>query len=124
MAFNINTTPVKIMGSTGTTSTGAGNWYRVHPNRGPLSIQVTHSGASVGATVQSTVYIQVSNDGVNPLLTTAGTSVDALATIVTNGGSPQSQGFTMNGGWEYIRAFINSLSTGSIDVSVGSMGRS
>lgn len=124
MAYNINTTPQKILGSTGSTSTGAGKWYRVHPNRGKLTFQVTHTGSSDGATVQSTVLIQASNDGVNPLLTTAGSTVDALGTVVLNGGSPQSAGFAIDASWEYVRAYVNALSTGSIDVTVGSQERS
>ena len=124
MAYNINTTPVQILGTTGTTSTGPGNWFRVHPNRGKLTFQAIHSGTSVGVTVQSTIHIQASNDGVNPLLTTAGTTVDALGTIVLNGGSPQSAGFAIDASWEYIRASINAISTGSIQVIVGSQERS
>jgi len=121
MAYNINSTPTTILNSS---STGAGEWYRVHPNRGKLTFQVLHTGTSVGATVQSTVHIQVSNDGVNPLLTTAGTSVDALGTVTLNGGSPQSAGFAIDAAWEWVRANTNALSTGTIKVIVGSQARS
>lgn len=122
MAFVINSPgPTTILNSS---STGAGNWYRVHPKIGTLTVQVLHSGTSVGATCQSTVYIQASNDGTNPLLTTAGTSVDALATFVTNGGSPQVQGIATNAAWGWIRAFTNSISTGTLVVSVNGQWRS
>lgn len=120
MPFNINTSPVQLLGTTGTTSTGAGNWFRVHPDRRNLTFQLVGSAAANGTTINSTVYIQASNDGVNPLQTTAGTSVDALATMVIGGGSPQSNGFAMQSGWEWIRAFVNSISTGSVQVSVAS----
>lgn len=117
MAYNINTTPVTILEST---STGPGEWYRVHPNRGKLTFQIIQTGTSVGATVASTVLVQASNDGVNPLLTTAGSTVDALATVVLNGGSPQSAGFAIDAAWEWVRINVNSLSTGTIKAIVGS----
>lgn len=120
MAFNINSSPIPILGTTGTTSTGAGNWFRVHPDRRNLTFQLVGSAAAAGTTINSTVYIQGSNDGVNPLQTTAGTSVDALATMVIAGGSPQSNGFAMVSGWEWVRAFVNSISTGSVQVNVAS----
>lgn len=117
MAFTITSPgPTTIFSSS---ATGAGSWYRIHPRLGKLTFQVAHTGSSVGATVQSTTYIQVSNDGVNPLQTTAGTSVDALGTIVHNGGSPQVAGFAMDAAWQYVRANLNALSTGSITVTVG-----
>lgn len=116
MGFVLNSPgPTTILN---TTSTGPGNWYRVLPRYGKLTIQVIHTGTSLGTTVQSTTYIQASNDGVNPLQTTAGTSVDALATLVNNGGSPQSNGFTLDAAWSYIRANLNSISTGTVQVLV------
>lgn len=122
MAFTINSAgPVTILNSS---STGPGEWYRVHPKLGTLTFQVTHTGSSVGATVQSTTFIQVSNDGVNPLLTTAGTSASALGTVTHNGGSPQSDGFAINANWAWVRANLNSLSTGRIAVSVAGQMRS
>lgn len=116
MAFLINSPgPTTILSST---AAAAGEWYRIHPKMGNLGITIEHTGSSVGATVQSTVYIQGSNDGVNPMLTTAGSTVDALATIVFNGGSPQKSGFSLNTNWGWIRAFTNALSTGTVRVRV------
>src|SRR3954466_12797361 len=112
MAFNLNTTPLDLLGTAGSSSTGPGQWYRVHPDRRNLTFQIIHTGTSVGATVQSTTFIQVSNDGVTPLETTGGSSVDALGVVALNGGSPQSAGFGIAANWEYIRANINALSTG------------
>lgn len=122
MGFNINTPgPTSILNSS---STGPGNWYRIHGKMGKMTFQVLHTGSSVGATVQSTIYVQASNDGVNPLQTTAGTTVDALATVVLNGGSPQSAGFALDANWGWVRAFTNALSTGSIQVNVAGQQRS
>ncbi len=100
MAFNINTTPVTILDST---STGAGQWYRVHPKHSNLTFQVVHTGTSVGATVSSTVLIEASNDGVNAMST-------PLATIVIAGDSPQSLGIAIDANWQWVRAKNNSLS--------------
>lgn len=95
-------------------STGPGPWFRIHPRARKITVSIMHTGTSVGTTVQSTSYVQVSNDGVNPLLTTGGTTVDALATIIHNGGSPQVSGFSFDAAWGWIRGNINALSTGTI----------
>ena len=48
-------------------SSGAGDWYRVNPKLGKLTFQVTHTGTSVGATVGSTtVMAMVSPGAVRP----------------------------------------------------------
>lgn len=109
--------PTQMLGSTGSTSVGAGSWFRVHPRADKITFQFTHTGTSVGATVQSTCFIQGSNDGVNPLETTAGSSVEAIGTVVFSGGSPQSAGVTLDRNWAYVRVKVNSLSTGSIAVT-------
>jgi len=84
-------------------STGAGEWYRVHPKLGNLSFQWTHLGTSVGASVSSTLVVEASNDGVNALGT-------PLGTVVFGGGqSPASDGFTTAMHYEYVRAKINSV---------------
>lgn len=90
-------------------SSGAGNWHRVHPKLGKLTFQVVHTGTSVGATgttVGSTTVIEASNDGVNPLAT-------VLGTVAFSGDSPQSDGFTIDANWSYIRAKINSVAAAS-----------
>lgn len=118
MSFLINSPgPTTILSST---ASGAGQWHRVHPKMRTLTFQVTHTGSSLGATVQSTCIIQASNDGVNPLQTTGGSTVDALGTVVLNGGSPQAAGFTINAGWPYVRAnLLSAPSTGTVAVTVG-----
>lgn len=92
-------------------SSGAGDWYRVNPKLGKLTFQVTHTGTSVGATVGSTTVIEVSNDGVNAVGTVAGT-------VAFSGDSPQSNGFALDAHWEYVRAKIQSVAA----TSAGSVG--
>ena len=90
-------------------SSGAGDWHRVHPRLGNLTFQVLHVGCSVGATgttVSSTVVIEASNDGSNALAT-------VLGTFAISGDSPQSDGFTADANWSYIRAKINSVGAAS-----------
>ena len=99
MSYNINTTPVTILNSS---STGAGEWYRVHPKHSNLTFQVIHTGTSVGATVASTVLIEASNDGVNALST-------PLATIVIAGDTPQSLGVAIDANWQWVRAKNNAI---------------
>lgn len=117
MGFVLNTAgPTTIFNSS---SPGAGNWYRVHPRLRSFAVQIIHTASGVaGTTVGSTTLIQGSNDGVNPLLTTGGSSVDALAFGVISGGSPQSNGFTFTANWSYIRANLQSISTGIVQVLV------
>lgn len=113
-----NAGPVTILNSS---SSGYGEWYRVHPKMRKLTFQALHEsiGAGAGTTVQSTIYIQGSNDGTNALGTTAGTTLSNLGTIVLNGGSPQSDGFAIDASWAYIRAGLNSgPSTGRVSVRV------
>ena len=99
-------------------SSGAGDWYRVHDKLGTLTFQVLHIATSVGASISSTTVIEVSNDGTYPLDTVAGS-------IVLAGASQLSDGFATNAAWGWVRAKINSLgattagSTGStFNVSV------
>lgn len=105
--------PTTILNST---AVGPGSWFRVHPKARKITIQFIHTGTTVGVAVASTSFIQASNDGVNPLLTTAGSSVDALGVSVLSGGSPQSNGFTFDAAWGWIRGNIGSLSTGNIQI--------
>ncbi|MHB0965512.1 MAG: hypothetical protein ACYC36_03570 [Bellilinea sp.] len=119
--------PTAILNITSTT-TGPGSWYRVDNKKlSDLTFQGLHVGTSDGVTVQSTIYIEGSNDGVNAIAT-------KLATFAFNGTTPQSEGATMlstmKGAWEYIRANVNSassstsVSTGyNIQVMVGAGGR-
>lgn len=107
-------------------STGAGDWYRVNQKLGKLTFQVTHNPTSIGATVSSTTVIEASNDGVNALGT-------VLGTVALAGDNVQANGFAVDAHWEYVRAKINSVgaasagSTGTgfgISVSVSAQLRS
>jgi hypothetical protein len=106
MSFNIQAGgPQTILNSS---STGAGNWYRVHPQIRNITFQAVATGAS--ATIGSTVLVQGSNDGINAVAST-------LATIALNSTSTvASDGFVLDAHWEYVRAQINSLTTGSLQV--------
>lgn len=90
-------------------STGSGSWYRLHPQVRNVTFQCLQAGSSVGVTVGSTTFIEVSNDGINALVTKPGT-------IAFNGASPQSDGFTLDAHYEYVRATLNSLTTGTVSV--------
>lgn len=107
--------------TTGTTSS-AGSWYEISPRLDRPGIQVTQLVSSAGATLNSTIYIEVSNDGVYPVAT-------KVQTFALAGTTQQIDGATfatsMTGSWRYIRANANSISTstgnagsGSITVSV------
>lgn len=123
MAFVLNTAgPTTIFNSS---SSAAGEWYRVHPRLGKLGIQVLHTGSSVGATVSSTTLLQVSNDGVNPLETTGGSTIDAAFTVALLGGSPQSAGAGLDVAWGWIRARpFGAPTTGLVKVIVNGQMRS
>ena len=124
MGYVINTAgPVVLLNSS---SSGFGEWYRVHPKLGNLTFQVLHESlTSVGTTVSSTAVVQASNDGTNPLLTTAGTTAAALGTVALSGGSPQSDGFTVQACWGWVRAgLLSAPSTGRVKVTVNGQMRS
>lgn len=109
MANNIYSPgPQTILNSS---STGSGSWYRLHPNVRNVTFQALLPGSSVGVTVGSTIFIEGSNDGVNAI-------ASKLGTIAFNGGSPQSDGFTIDAHWEYVRATINSITTASSAASI------
>ena len=103
MAYLIQTPGTNNILSLTSTTTGAGNWYRVDWRATQLAIQVVHTGTSAGVNVASTVKIEVSNDGVNALGTAAGS-------VALNGTTPQSDGFVMQR-WEYIRANLQTASS-------------
>lgn len=123
MGYVLHAGPTTILNSS---SSGYGEWHRVHPKLGNLTFQAVHTASgAAGTTVQSTIYIQASNDGVNPLETTAGSTVGALGTIVLNGGSPQSDGFAIDANWGWVRAGMPSApSTGAVVVKVNGQMRS
>lgn len=90
-------------------STGAGSWYRLHPQVRNVTFHALQVGSSVGVVVGSTIWVEVSNDGINPLATKPGT-------VAFNGASPQSDGFTMDAHYEYVRANLNASTTGLVSV--------
>lgn len=109
MANNIqNSGQTTILNSS---STGPGDWYQIHPGIRNITFQVTHSGSSVGTSVASTTYLQVSNDGVNPLQTKAGTVAMGTTPLDI---SPASDGFSLDAHYGWVRGNINSISTGRV----------
>lgn len=90
-------------------SLGAGAWYRLHPQVRNVTFQALQVGSSVGVVVGSTIYIEVSNDGVNALATKP-------ITVAFNGASPQSDGATLDAHYEYVRANLNAATTGLVSV--------
>lgn len=106
MAFNIQAGgPQTILNSS---STGPGQWYRVHPAIRNITFQAIATAS--GATVGSTLVIEASNDGINPLAT-------VMATISLNSSSTiASDGFTLDSHYEYVRAKTLSLTTGTLSV--------
>jgi hypothetical protein len=88
---------------------------------GALSFHAVQTGSSIGATVGTTINIEASNDGENALAT-------KLGTIAFNGGSPQSDGLSpptsMGGRFEYVRASLNSITTGGVQVYASGQMRS
>ena len=115
MAYNIQDAGLnQIFNSS---STGPGNWYRIHPGIDHMGIQASLVGSSVGSTVSGVVNIEVSVDGVNPLATLAG------AITISSAGSPGADGFDYAGGFQYIRANLQSISTGKMTVATSAKMR-
>jgi hypothetical protein len=109
--------------STASSTSVAGSWYEISPRLDRLGFHVVQIPSSAGGTLNSTIYIEVSNDGLYPIATKA-------ATFALAGSTWQSDGATLNtsmqGAWRYIRANANSVSTstaastgvGAINVTV------
>lgn len=99
-------------------STGPGAWYRLHPGVRNPTVQTTMTGSSVGVLLSAVMNIEVSNDGVNPAATLAGTIT------ISSAASPSADGFALAAHWEYVRANLQSISTGTTTttVSAGSHG--
>ena len=123
MGYNIRPAGLTNILNLAATTTGPGEWFRMHPGINDIAIQVSHVGSSDGVTVASTMIIEGSNDGVNAAAT--------VATLAINGVTPQYLGVGMPStlrGFGWIRAKLNSASstttasTGyaiSADVNVG-----
>lgn len=74
-----------------------------YPGRKSMQATVTGTGA-----VTATVVFEVSNDNVNWI-------VEPIATITLSGTTTDSQGFTMNAPWAYVRARLTAISgTGAV----------
>lgn len=97
------------------TAPTTGDWFRVNPKLGKLAFQFIHTASSVGATISSSSIIQVSNDGVNPLATVAGTVGLAGDTLL-------SDGFATDNHWEYVRAVVQTCSGTSAGAAGTAMG--
>lgn len=93
----------------GATTTITGDWKFKDAPQASIQATVTGTGAVTG-----TVIIDVSNDGVNALSTSAGT-------ITLSGTTTASDGFVTASPWKYIRARITAISgTGAtINVNIG-----
>lgn len=92
------------------TTTGAGGPVSRAPGvSSVLAWGTTSSGAGA-----ATIAVEVSNDGTNWVV--AGTIVLVLATTVTTG--TNTDGFTINAGWAYIRANVTAISGTDAAVTV------
>lgn len=94
--------------TTAGTTSSAGSWYEISPRLDRLAFHLVQTPSSAGGTLNSTVYIEVSNDGVYPVATKAGTYALAGSTWQSDGGTLLS---SMLGAWRFIRANANSIST-------------
>lgn len=90
----------------GVTSTGVGNWLYKDSPYSSFQATVTGSGS-----VSATLTIEVSNDGVTACAT-------PLATITLSGTNSNSDGFTTQAPWKYVRYNVSSL-TGTLNVLMG-----
>lgn len=89
-------------------STGPGSWFRRMSPDGAPAFQATLNAAAAGGA--ASVNIEVSNDGVVPCATVLG-SITLAATSTGYG-----DGFASLTGWEYYRASLESITTGSVAV--------
>ena len=123
MPFLQTAGPVTIFASSAGSTSSVGSWYQVHPTLGRLGIQVIGVASSAGATMGTTVFIDVSNS------TAYASSSHALTFGLTNSTTDFVSDFaglptTFERAWQFIRANMNSLTTstagaaGSPSVSV------
>ena len=107
MANNLGAGQNLILASS---STGPGNWFRrAAPDSAP-SFQATLNAAAAGGA--ASVNIECSNDGLVSCATVLG-SINLAAAPSTGYGD----GFATLTGWEYYRASLQSISTGSVSVT-------
>ena len=93
---------------TGATTVAPGGWHYKDAPQAAFQATVTGTGA-----VTATVTIEYSNDGVNALSTVGGT-------ITLSGTNTNSDGFTSDTPWKFVRANVTAISgTGAtVNVSV------
>lgn len=110
MAAIIGPGATTIFSNTIATTSLAGSWYQINSNLARFAWQATLTASSAGATCGSTVVIEVSNDGVNPLATKAQTlALTNDTTDFKSDGAVLSS--SMQGAWLYVRANVTSLTT-------------
>jgi hypothetical protein len=90
----------------GATTTATGDWKHKDGLNATYQAVVTGTG-----TVTATIVIETSNDGVNANST-------PLGTIVLSGTTSNSDGFTSNAPWKYVRARITAISGTNATVNV------
>lgn len=100
---------VLLTSTAGTTKT-VGSWFEVHPKLGKWAFQALLTASSAAATCGSTIYIEVSNDGVYPIATKGLTIAltNTSTDYVCDGGCFAT---SMAGSWRYVRANLQSLTT-------------
>ena len=110
MPFLQTAGPVTILASSAGSTSSVGSWYQIHPAMGRIGVQVIGVASSAGATMGTTVYIEVSNS------TAYASSAKALTFNLTNSTTDYVSDFsglptTHERAWQFIRANMNSLTT-------------
>jgi hypothetical protein len=91
----------------GATTVAPGSWHYKDAPQAAFQATVTGTGA-----VSATVTIEYSNDGINALTSVGGT-------ITLSGTTVNSDGFTSNTPWKFVRANVTAITAGNIvNVSV------
>ena len=110
MPFIQTAGPVTLFASSAGSTSATGSWYQVHPTLGRLGIQVIGVASSAGATMGTTVFIDVTNS------TAYASTAHALTFALTNSTTDFVSDFsglptTFERAWNFIRANMNSLTT-------------
>lgn len=115
MAFIQGAGAVPLLGGTslGTSALGPGPWVPIHSKIRNVTFQGEAIGSSIGTSISGVVRIELSNDGINPINTPAGTITFGTTPLDV---SPASDGFAIDAAWNYCRGNVTALSTGKITV--------
>lgn len=105
----LQTGPTTILSATAGTTQVTGSWFQIHPGHTELTFQVRMDTSSVGATAASTVIIQVANSTAIAVAEPGQTFALTATTDIVSAGSALLS--TMRGNWQYVRAFLQSLTT-------------